>query len=151
MIERIDHVNIVAADLSGMTAFYRDALGLRVAREIAIGGDWIEAVTGLAEVEADVVYLEAESGAALELICYRNPQGVRPAGLEQPNTIGFRHIAFHVSDLEETVARVREQDVELLSEIQVVPATQVEFDKRQKRILYCRDPEGNLVELCDFR
>jgi hypothetical protein len=27
----------------------------------------------------------------------------------------------------------------------------VEFGHLQKRIIYCHDPEGNLLELCDFQ
>src|SRR3970040_915292 len=100
MIERIDHVNIVARDLPAVTTFYRDVLGLRVTREITIGGKWIEALTGCEEVEAEVVYLEAGSGAALELIRYRTPEGAQPEGLGEPNTMGIRHIAFAVDALD---------------------------------------------------
>ncbi len=35
-------------------------------------------------------------------------------------------------------------------DIQDVPQTQVDFADQQKRLLYCRDPEGNLLELCAF-
>ena len=34
--------------------------------------------------------------------------------------------------------------------VRQVPAAQVEFGGRQKRIVYCRDPEGNLLELCVY-
>jgi len=151
MIERIDHVNLVVEDLAAMTAFYRDVLGLEATKQITIRGDWIEAVSGLDRVEADVVYLEAETGAGLELICYRSPRGSRPAGLEAPNTMGLRHIAFCVGDLDGVVAALNAAAVPPLSDIQEVPTAQVDFGGRQKRIVYCRDPEGNLLELCAFR
>jgi catechol 2,3-dioxygenase-like lactoylglutathione lyase family enzyme len=150
MIERIDHVNLVVEDLPAMTAFYRDVLGLRVTREVSIRGDWIEAITGLEDVEADVVYLEAQTGAPLELICYRSPQGPRPAGLGAPNTMGIRHVAFHVQGLDELVERVKASGQGAVSDVQTVPTAQVEFAGRQKRIVYCRDPEGNLLELCTY-
>lgn len=35
-MKQIDHVNIVVENLPRMTAFYRDALGLRVTREVTI-------------------------------------------------------------------------------------------------------------------
>jgi len=151
MIERIDHVNIVVEDLPAVTVFYRDVLGLRVKRQIAIGGEWIEALTGFEEVEAEVVYLEADSGAALELIRYRTPEGARPEGLGEPNTMGIRHIAFKVTDLDAVVASLTAAGVGSVSPIHEVPTAQVEFAGRRKRIVYCRDPEGNLLELCDFR
>lgn len=151
MIQHIDHVNIVAEDLAAMTAFYRDVLGLRVTREVTIRGDWIDATTGLEGVEADVVYLEAASGAPLELIAYRRPQGPRPAGLDKPNCKGLRHLAFRVDRIESAATAIEAAGVKLLSPIQKVPTAQVEFETRQKWIAYCRDPEGNLLELCEYR
>jgi catechol 2,3-dioxygenase-like lactoylglutathione lyase family enzyme len=150
MIERIDHVNLVVEDLPAMTAFYRDVLGLRVTREVSIRGDWIEAITGLEGVEADVVYLEAQTGAPLELISYRSPQGARPDGLGAPNTLGIRHVAFHVQGLDELVERVKASGLGSVTEVVAVPTAQVEFAGAQKRIVYCRDPEGNLLELCNY-
>jgi len=151
MIERIDHVNLVVQDIDRMTDFYRDVLAMRVTRQITIGGPWIETLTGLAGAEADVVYLEAPSGPPVELLRYRTPEGRRPAGLGAANTPGLRHVAFRVSDLPGAVAALRAAGAELLSEVQSVPTTQVEFGDRQKQIVYCRDPEGNLLELCDYR
>jgi catechol 2,3-dioxygenase-like lactoylglutathione lyase family enzyme len=142
---------MVVEDLAAMTAFYRDVLGMRVTREVTIQGDWIEAITRLAGVVADVVYLEAESGPPLELISYRSPKGANPAGLGEPNTRGLRHLAFRVEDIRRAVEALEAAGAELLSEVQTVPKAQVEFDARQKWILYCRDPEGNLLELCDYR
>lgn len=150
-MQQIDHVNIVVEDLAAMTAFYRDVLGMRVSREVTIQGDWIESITRLAGAVADVVYLEADSGPPLELISYRSPKGARPAALGEANTIGLRHLAFRVADIERAVTALREAGAELLSEVQTVPKAQVEFDARQKWIVYCRDPEGNLLELCDYR
>ena len=151
MIEHIDHVNLVVEDLAAMTTFYRDTLGLRQTQDITISGDWIDTVTGLKDVEADVVYLEAPSGMRLELICYRNPQDTRPAEPSNPNTKGLRHFAFRVSDLDEIVALLKKEGIKLLSEIQKVPTTQVSYGDVQKRIVYCRDPEGNLLEWCDYK
>jgi catechol 2,3-dioxygenase-like lactoylglutathione lyase family enzyme len=150
-MERIDHVNVVVEDLAAMASFYRDALHMRVAKEVTIRGPWIEALTGFERVEADVVYLEADSGTGLELIRYRTPTGSRPAGLGDPNTPGIRHVAFRVEDLDAVVDSLKAAGAGSVTEMQKVPTAQVEFAGRQKRIVYCRDPEGNLLELCDFR
>ncbi len=150
-IEHVDHVNLVVDDLSAMTAFYREVLGLRVTKQVTISGDWIQATTGLENVLAEVNYLEPESGPGLELTRYRSPEGPRPPGLGVANTKGIRHVAFRVRDLEAVVGRLKAAGVDLLSDVQSVPTAQVEFADRQKRIVYCRDPEGNLLEFCDFR
>ncbi len=71
--------------------------------------------------------------------------------LGEPNTRGLRHFAFRVSDLDEIVAVLEKEGVELLGEMQKVPTTQVSYGGVQKRIVYCRDPEGNLLEWCDYK
>lgn len=148
MIERIDHVNLIVDDLPTMVAFYQDVLGLRLTKGASIGGDWIEALTGFAKVEADVAYLEAGTGAGVELIEYRTPAGSRPNRLGDPNTKGIRHVAFRVADLDAAVASLQAAGVDFLSDVQQVSAQQVDYADQRKRIVYCRDPEGNLLEIC---
>ncbi len=80
MIQRIDHVNIVVAEMETMIAFYRDALGFRLTRQATIHGPWIDAVTGLHGVEADVAFLELPEGPGIELLDYRSPRTTRSAG-----------------------------------------------------------------------
>ena len=84
MLERIDHVNLVVADMPRMVAFYKDVLGMRLAKQAVISGPWIEAVTGLSPVEAEVAFLEASSGPRIELIRYRAPEGSRPRAPAAP-------------------------------------------------------------------
>ena len=71
--------------------------------------------------------------------------------LEMPNTKGLRHLAFLVEDLEAVLDAVRGAGGQVLAPVQTVPTTQAEFGTRQKWIVYCRDPEGNLLEFCDYR
>ncbi len=150
MIERVDHVNLVVDDLPSMAEFYERVFGLRVERRATISGPWIEAATGYADVVADVVYLDADAGAGIELIRYRTPEGSRPDELGEPNTKGIRHVAFRVQGLDSIVSAAKEAGVEFLSEIQDVAAGQVDFGDQRKRLVYCRDPEGNLLELCAY-
>jgi len=150
VIERIDHVNLVVEDLGAMIAFYRDLLGLRLTKRATISGPWIDTVTGLEGVEADVAFLEAYGGSGLELICYRRPRASRSEKLSEPNTPGLRHIAFRVSDLPALVERLHGAGAALLSPVQEVPAGQVDFAGQRKWLAYLLDPEGNLLELCAF-
>ena len=150
MIQRVDHVNLVVDDMPAMIRFYRDLLGLRLAREATIGGSWIDAVTGLRQVEADVAYLEMPDGPRIELIRYRTPKGTRPCGQGAPNALGLRHLAFRAQDLDRMAEALKVAGVELLGKIQEVPQTQVDYAGLRKRLLYFHDPEGNLLELCAF-
>jgi glyoxylase I family protein len=151
MLQRIDHVNLVVGDMPQMIAFYRDVLGMRLTKQAVISGAWIDAVTGLSPVEAEVVFLEAASGPGIELIRYRTPGGSRPDGLGRPNVQGFRHIAFRVADIDRLVAAIEAAGIKMLSRVQEVPAAQVDYVGQRKRLVYCHDPEGNLMELCEYR
>ncbi len=151
-MESVDHVNIVVEDLDGMLEFYTGVLGLRISRTVSIRGDWVDRVTGLEGVEGDVVYLEALEGTArVELIRYRSPASRRPEALGVPNVPGIRHIAFRVGDVGAMADALRAAGVELLSDVEMVPAEQVTYEGgARKRIVYFRDPEGNLLEVCSY-
>lgn len=152
MIEGIDHINIVVRDLEAMTAFYTGALGLTVTKRVSISGPWIERVVGLSDVEADVVYLDAPAGPRIELIDYRRPKGAAPDALDLPHTRGLRHLAFRVTDIDAAVRQLRAAGANVQGEVQQVPDAQVTYAGGvRKRLVYFTDPEGNLLELCEYR
>ena len=151
MIERIDHVNIVVRDLPVMVAFYRDVMGMKMTKQVTISGEWVERTVGLSDVHADVVYLNPPAGPRVELIRYHTPPATDPQGLDIPNTPGLRHIAFSVTDLDAVMEQLRSADVSFLSAVQTVPDEQVTYaDGVRKRLVYFRDPEGNILELCAY-
>ncbi|HWB53725.1 MAG TPA: VOC family protein [Tepidisphaeraceae bacterium] len=152
MIERIDHVNLVVENLEKMTDFYRDVLELKVTKEVRISGQWIDEVVGLKGVIADVVYLDPAEGPRIELIRYQSPAGSRPLGVDAPNSHGLRHLAFRVDDIDQVVARFQMAGVRFASEVRTVPTTQVQYSGgARKRLVYFHDPEGNLLELCEYK
>lgn len=161
MLKHIDHVNIVVRDLDAMVGFYRDVLGMTVAKRVTISGDWIASVIGLADaaanapaphVRAEVVYLDLPGGPRIELIDYQQPAGDRPPGLDAPHTHGLRHLAFAVDDIDVASTKLASAGVALVGSAQRVPDSQVTYAGGvRKRLVYFRDPEGNLLELCEYR
>jgi catechol 2,3-dioxygenase-like lactoylglutathione lyase family enzyme len=152
MLSSIDHINIVVKDLESMVRFYTESLGLKVTKRVTISGEWIDRTVGLSGARGEVVYLELPAGPRIELIRYVSPPGARPAGLDVSNTVGIRHMAFRVDDIEVAVQRLRDAGVQFLSDVQLVPDSQVTYaGGLRKRLVYFRDPEGNLLELCEYR
>ena len=152
MLESIDHVNIVVDDLPRMLDFYTRVLGLRQAMRVTISGDWIDRTVALRDAKADCVYLELPNGPRVELLKYLNPPASRPDALGTSNTPGVRHMAFRVDDIDAAVARLREANVPFFSGIQDVPTAQVTYAGGvRKRLVYFHDPEGNLLELCEYK
>jgi len=152
MLSSIDHINLVVADLPRMIAFYRDALGFVVTKQVTISGEWIDRVVGLRGAHGDVVYLDLPTGPRVELIRYRSPIATRPDGLQSSNTPGIRHLAFRMEDIDHAVEQLKNAGVELLSDVQTVPDSQVTYAGGvRKRLVYFHDPEGNLLELCEYK
>jgi catechol 2,3-dioxygenase-like lactoylglutathione lyase family enzyme len=98
------------------------------------------------------VYLDFSSGPRIELICYQHPTGERPTGVGAPNAQGIGHVAFRVEDIDAVVRRLTEARVSFLSDVQNVPDAQVTYSNGvRKRLVYFRDPEENLLELCEYK
>ena len=153
MLKSVDHVNIVVNDVSLMLGFYRDALGLKVTQDVVISGDWIAAIVGLENVKARVIYLEVGQGAGtrIELIKYESPISLQPADQDKPHAIGIRHMAFAVDDIDVIVERLENRGVTFSSQVMQVPNTQVQYAGNiRKRLVYFHDPEGNILELCEY-
>jgi catechol 2,3-dioxygenase-like lactoylglutathione lyase family enzyme len=150
-IQSIDHVNLVVEDLEAMTAFYETLLGLKITKRVTISGQWIDQTVGLENVKADVVYLDPESGPRVELIRYHTPPPP-PHTVQPPNGRGFRHIAFRLDGIDALVSRLSAAGVKFFSAVQSVPDSQVTYAGGvRKRLVYFRDPEGNVLEFCEYR
>jgi len=152
MIESIDHVNIVVGDMERVAGFYESVLGFRRAKHVTISGAWVDATVGLRDARAEVIYLELPSGPRIELARYISPTGRRPIDIDLPHMQGLRHLAFRVTGIEAVAGRLRAAGVKVFSDVQTVPDEQVTYSGGvRKHLLYFQDPEGNLLELCEYR
>jgi catechol 2,3-dioxygenase-like lactoylglutathione lyase family enzyme len=150
-ILHLDHVNLVVRDLAAMVAFYERTLGFVVTKRVTIRGEWIERVVNLPGVEADVVYLDLATGPRIELIQYRSPAAIESPAQGSPHTLGLRHIAFKVEGIDTLVERLRATGIRFFGDVQRVPDEQVTYAGGvRKRLVYFHDPEGNLLELCEY-
>ena len=145
---RVDHVNIVVADMERSLAFYVGLLGMRVTFEADLTGDWIETVTGLPGVSARCVFCEPSGGGArFELLQYLTPSGAAFAAASAANTLGLRHVALAVDDLDGLHARLTAAGTPFVSGPVTVPFS---LPGVRKRLCYARDPDGALVELAEY-
>src|SRR5262249_43549434 len=139
--------------LPRMIDFYTRVLGLKVTKRGVITGPWISAVVGLIDAEAEFAYLDPPAGGPRpEPIHYRRPTARPPPHLQKSNAPGLRHLAFNVSEIEKVAESLRQAGVRLLSDVQSVPTAQVQYAADVRKLLvYFHDPEGNLLELCEYR
>jgi glyoxylase I family protein len=143
----INHLNIVVTDMERSLAFYVGLLGMRQTFEIALQGAWIEEVTGCQDAQAHCVFvMPSGGGCRLELLQYVTPEGAALLPNKHANTPGLRHFALEVDDLDAWYEKLRAAGVAFLSPPVTVPFRIVEGI--QKRLCYCHDPDGVIVEFC---
>ncbi len=138
-IQRIEHVAVNVRDLAAARALFVD-LGLEVVGEGDVEGAWADRVTGLDGVKAAWVMLRTPDGAGnIEFISFSSP--TEEGAIQQPSfhTLGIRHIAFAVEDIDAIVARLKKSGAEAFSEIQ-------RFEDGYK-LCFVRGPEGMIIEL----
>jgi glyoxylase I family protein len=150
-MKSINHVNIVVQDLEASVAFYRDVLGLEETRRAHLEGNWIEMVTGVKGAIAECVYLEMPSGPRIELLKYTSPESLFVPENKLATTLGIRHIAFEVEDIEATYLKLKSKGVHFINDPVTVPASAVRHTAGEKRLCYFHDPEGVLLELAEFK
>jgi len=140
-IHRIDHVGIIVNDLPAAKAFFLD-LGLEVLGEAEVKGKWVERIIGLNGVTETVVMLKTPDGeATLEMVKFHTPQDEKGVQQSFANTLGIRHIAFAVEDIEAIVAKLKNKGAELFGEIQNYENTY--------KLCYIHGPEGIIIELAE--
>ena len=144
-VQRIDHVSINVNDFAAAKAFFLD-LGLELQGEASLEGAWLDRVVGLNDVKTSLAFFRVPGGqgqASIELVKYHTPPDEN--GIQQPlanaNTLGIRHIAFAVEDIEAVVARLKEKGTETFSEIYDYEGTY--------KLCYVRGPEGIILELAE--
>jgi catechol 2,3-dioxygenase-like lactoylglutathione lyase family enzyme len=141
-INRLDHVSVVVDDLAAAIAFFI-ALGMTVEGEGAVEGPWVDRVNGIENVQVDIVMMQTPDGhGRLELTKFRNPKLVEiEPSIAPPNALGLRSVMFAVENLDDTVARLRDMDAELIGEV-------VQYEDVY-RLCYMRGPAGIIVALAE--
>jgi catechol 2,3-dioxygenase-like lactoylglutathione lyase family enzyme len=140
--QRMEHVGIVVDDLAAATEFFAE-LGLKLQGEkFQVEGSWVDHVVGLEGVRVEGAMMETPDGhGRIELAKFHAPSGPGGDGHAPANTLGIRHIAFAVEDIDAAVATVRARGGELVGE--------VENYADIYRLCYVRGPEGIIVELAE--
>jgi catechol 2,3-dioxygenase-like lactoylglutathione lyase family enzyme len=142
VIERIDHLNIVVSDLDQTKEFFC-LLGFREGIRSELDAQFLEKVTGIRGARGQFVSMHHPgSGMAIELLKF-DAEAVTAVNPGRADQIGYRHLAFAVADIEQTVRRLQEAGVEFLSPIQT-------WEKTGKRLVYFRGPDGILLELAEY-
>ncbi len=103
MLDRIDHVGVATEDLDAAIALYEGSLGMPVAHRETVESQGVEAV--LLDVGEGHVELLRPLGPDTPVGKYLASKGP-----------GLHHVAYAVSDIEQTLAKLVDEGVKLIDE-----------------------------------
>ena len=103
MLDRIDHVGVATEDLDAAIALYEGSLGMPVAHRETVESQGVEAV--LLDVGEGHVELLRPLGPDTPVGKYLASKGP-----------GLHHVAYAVSDIDETLSSLKESGVRLIDE-----------------------------------
>jgi len=134
----IDHTAITVADTEQSLAFYRDALGMRVAGTSENYGTEQEHLNGVFGAHLRITALRAKTGPGIELLEYLAPNGGRPTPAD-----------VRANDLVHVEVVVRARDAATVwTSVGSARGRAVEFDRVSRRALV-RDPDAHAIVVHD--
>jgi len=132
MIKRIDHVAIVVSDLEAALSFWRDALGLTLARVTTVSDQESEvAFMPTGESEVELVRPTTTSSGVARYLTKHGP--------------GLHHVCFEVDDLDALLSDLKAKGVRLITE-----TPQVSADGKRLAFIHPSSAQGVLVELYEL-
>lgn len=141
MITQIRHTGLVVANLEKSLYFWRDLLGFRVEKQTDESGSHIDAMMGLKDVRVTTVKMAAPEGGMIELLHFQSHPDI-PSWLGQPYSTGLTHVAMTVKNLDEAYEKLAKAGAVFNAPPQYSPDGAV-------KVIYCKGPEGVLLELVE--
>ena len=138
---RMDNIGVAVESLDGAIAFFRE-LGLTLEGRATIEGEWAGRVTGLSDQRVEIAMMVTPDGhSRLELSRFLAPPVVADHRNAPVNALGYLRAMFTVSDIDETLTRLRKHGAQLVGEV-------VQYEDSY-RLCYIRGPEGLLIGLAE--
>lgn len=146
---RYTHTNLIAKDRKSLASFYEKVFGcVPVPPERDLSGDWLDKGVGIPGSHIKGIHLRlpgyGEEGPTLEIFQY---DSMPPRPLVAPNTPGFSHIAFAVDDVPAVAQKVFDNNGSAVGEMTTREVPGAGF----LTFRYVTDPEGNIIELQNWR
>ncbi len=136
---RLLHYSHCVSDLARSRRFYTEVLGFTVVAEFDFDDAATARVMGLPRAAFTGVFMQRD-GMRIELIGFTEPAPERSVRPRRANEIGHSHLSFYVLDLDEALAELRAQGVEVVDESRAVLPSGVEC-------CVVRDPDGFPIEI----
>ena len=146
---RFAHTNIAARNWKNLSDFYVRVFGCKVKPpERRLSGAWLDQGTGLTNAELEGVHLllpgHGDKGPTLEIFSYTK---MHDRGPIMADFTGLTHIAFQVEDVEKVFNDALKNGATRLGQV----TEKIVQGIGKLTFVYCRDPEGNIIEIQSWR
>ena len=138
---RMDNVGIVVESLDEAISFFAE-LGLKLEGRATVEGEWAGRVTGLGNQSVEIAMMVTPDGhSRLEISQFLSPPVVADHRNAPVNALGYLRMMFAVTDINDTIARLKKHGAELIGEV-------VNYEDIYL-LCYLRGPEGIMVALAE--
>jgi catechol 2,3-dioxygenase-like lactoylglutathione lyase family enzyme len=144
MIKYFDHVTVCVRNIEEAKQFF-SLLGFEEDKRVIISGEQFASYMGVEGIEADHLTLivpDLIPRLEVQILHYRTPEAQPDPLISRLDKLGFNHICFAVDDAEDMVKHLKDNGVEVRSELKL-------FHNRQ--LFFLTGPEGITVELAQWR
>ena len=139
---KVRHVGITVSDMDKMLSFYSGILGFDQQKIALEQGEYIDNFSALDGVVVTTAKLSnGVDEVLIELLKYHSHEGLLTLESRLTNP-GITHFALTVDDLESLYQRCTEGGISFNAPPQLSP-------DGNAKVTFCRDPEGNLLELVE--
>ncbi len=135
---KLNHITLLVSDIERSKKFYKRVFNFDVRFEKEIYGEQFSKVTGTPNLRLKFAVLQLpNTDCILELAQFISPK--------KEVHSDFRHIAFEVDNVDRIYKEIKERGVETISKPVTISNFHPNLDG--KRFFYCKDLDGNLIEL----
>jgi catechol 2,3-dioxygenase-like lactoylglutathione lyase family enzyme len=142
MLKHVDHVTVAVSDLAAARRFF-GLLGFEEDKAVVISGPVMDRY--MKDIEADHVTLVLEGASPrceVQILHYRRPDAQPDPNAGHLDRLGYNHMCFATSDIDDMIARLTQAGVRLRNEPMVF---------HDRKLAFLEGPEGIVVELAEWR
>lgn len=137
----VRHVGISVIDIERAISFYVNLLGFKIVKDAIEKGDYIDNFSGVKNICVRTVKMSDGNGGMIELLKYMSHDYGK---INRVNVIdsGISHFALTVENLDDLYIKM------VLGGVTFNAPPQFSPDGYAK-VTFCKDPDGNLIELVE--
>lgn len=140
MVLNTRHTGFVVTNIDKAILFY-EGLGFSIISRMIEEGSYIDNLVGLENTKLEWAKLKLPDNSLLELLQYHShPVHYEGSSLQESNRLGCSHIALTVSSIEQTIEYIIANGGHVKNSYLRSPDGKV-------KVVYCFDPEGNILEV----